>query len=315
MIVMDSGKVRVFSTVAFSGDASRLAAGGDKQPTIVWETATGREVSRIHCLIESPAQLLAFHPRSPWLYITSRPGLFAFNIDTNVTRQLWSPGDFVRNLTLDPTELRLIATGIGPRTNTVVEYRTICFSVADPEKSVKLWERRDVDPPNEGWASLLAFYPDGKEFVSVESSFAGMRSDGPRITIRDTDTGEPVHTIRGAGTDANCLAISPTGEMLVTSIAHRLFLFDLKDLSAEPRELKNDSKKHFTGLAFHPSGKYLAVASNDRTVKMFDTANWQVAKTFTWNIGKMRCIAFSPDGTLAAAGSGIGKVIVWDVDV
>ena len=39
------------------------------------------------------------------------------------------------------------------------------------------------------------------------------------------------------------------------------------------------------------------------------------AKTFTWNIGKMRSIAFSPDGTLAAAGSDSGKVVVWDVDV
>ena len=29
----------------------------------------------------------------------------------------------------------------------------------------------------------------------------------------------------------------------------------------------------------------------------------------------MRSIAFGPDGTLAAAGSGTGKVIVWDVDL
>ena len=79
--------------------------------------------------------------------------------------------------------------------------------------------------------------------------------------------------------------------------------------------IKNDSKKHFTGVAFHPSGKYLAATSNDATVKLYDTTTWAVARTFTWDIGKMRSIAFSPDGTLAAAGSDSGKVVVWDVDV
>jgi WD40 repeat protein len=71
----------------------------------------------------------------------------------------------------------------------------------------------------------------------------------------------------------------------------------------------------FTGLAFHPSGKYLGATNNDQTVKLYDTQTWELAKTFTWAIGKMRSIAFSPDGTLAAAGSDTGKVVVWDVDL
>jgi WD40 repeat protein len=40
-----------------------------------------------------------------------------------------------------------------------------------------------------------------------------------------------------------------------------------------------------------------------------------VARTFTWDIGRMRSIAFSPDGALAAAGGDTGKVVVWDVDL
>jgi WD40 repeat protein len=50
-------------------------------------------------------------------------------------------------------------------------------------------------------------------------------------------------------------------------------------------------------------------------VKLYDTSTWEVARTFTWDIGKMRSIAFSRDGALAAAGSDTGKVVVWDVDV
>lgn len=79
--------------------------------------------------------------------------------------------------------------------------------------------------------------------------------------------------------------------------------------------ITNVTRLGFTGIAFHPSGRYLAAASNDGTVKFYDTATWAVAKAFAWNVGRVRSVAFSPDGTLAAAGSAGGKVVVWDVDV
>ena len=49
-------------------------------------------------------------------------------------------------------------------------------------------------------------------------------------------------------------------------------------------------------------------------MKLYDTASGALARTFTWDIGRMRSVAFSPDGLLAAAGSDTGKVVVWDVD-
>lgn len=50
-------------------------------------------------------------------------------------------------------------------------------------------------------------------------------------------------------------------------------------------------------------------------MKLYDTETWELAKIFTWDTGRMRSIAFSPDGMLAAAGSDSGKVVVWDVDL
>jgi WD40 repeat protein len=72
---------------------------------------------------------------------------------------------------------------------------------------------------------------------------------------------------------------------------------------------------HLTALGFHPSGKYLAATSNDATVRLLDTRTWDVAKTFAWDIGRLRAVALSADGTRAAVGSDTGKVVVWDVDV
>jgi WD40 repeat protein len=95
-----------------------------------------------------------------------------------------------------------------------------------------------------------------------------------------------------------------------------LHLWDGCDLTRNRRTVAGNRRtKHFTDLAFHTSGKFLAATSNDQTVKLFDTMTWEVARTFTWDIGRMRSVAFSPDGTLAAAGGDTGQVVVWDVDV
>jgi WD40 repeat protein len=94
-----------------------------------------------------------------------------------------------------------------------------------------------------------------------------------------------------------------------------MVIWQAEDLSKPPHKVLNNNRKHFTDLAFHSSGRYLAATSNDATVKFYDTETWQVAKTFTWNVGRLQSIALSPDGLLAAAGNDTGQVIVWDVDL
>ena len=103
--------------------------------------------------------------------------------------------------------------------------------------------------------------------------------------------------------------------LIVTREKRHLHIWSALKLEEAPRTLTNDTLSHFTAIAFHPSGQYLAATSNDETVKFFSTATWQEAKRFTWEIGKMRSVAFSRDGMLAAAGSDSGKVVVWDVDL
>ena len=92
-------------------------------------------------------------------------------------------------------------------------------------------------------------------------------------------------------------------------------VFRTEDMNAAPVTFRNDNRKEFTGLAFHPSGRYLAATSNDATVKLYDTGTWELAHAFDWDIGRLRSVAFSPDGMLAAAGGDRGKIVVWDVDL
>jgi WD40 repeat protein len=96
---------------------------------------------------------------------------------------------------------------------------------------------------------------------------------------------------------------------------NRLVVYRTADLSTPAATIKNDSKKDFTGAAFHPGGRVLAATSNDKTVKFSDTTTWQQVGGFDWKVGRLRSIAFSADGSLAAAGGDKGQIVVWDVDL
>jgi WD40 repeat protein len=171
-----------------------------------------------------------------------------------------------------------------------------------------LWEV--VDPE---WRWLgVDFLPSGNQFVAVEY---GRRRGNRRLTLRSATTGGIESELSCHGKEISSVMLSPSGSVLVGRSQSSVWIWHAPEWSKKPMKLQSDSRKRVTAAAFHPSGKHLAATSNDGTAKLYDTTTWRMAKSFSWNIGEMRSIAFSPDGTLAAAGSDSGKVVVWDVDL
>lgn len=162
------------------------------------------------------------------------------------------------------------------------------------------------------------FLPTGARFLTT--GHAAPDGFGERLDVSlsafDAVSGNPVAVSSTAPyQSAEHLTCSREGQWIVAGLQHALGVWAGDDISQVSRIIRNDNRKHFTSIAFHPSERYLAATNNDQTVKLYDTTSWEVAKTYTWNIGRMRAVAFSPGGTLAAAGSDTGKVVVWDVDL
>ena len=135
-----------------------------------------------------------------------------------------------------------------------------------------------------------------------------------RLLVRDAATGE---LVASGPYDYVMLArprLRPDGRQVVATRERTLVVWDTL-MPGKPARVRNDSRKHFTAAAYHPSGRYLFTTSNDATVTVWDTENWVRVKRFDWDIGRLRAVAVSPDGLLAAAGSDRGRVVVWDVDV
>ncbi|AKG20075.1 NACHT and WD repeat domain-containing protein [Calothrix sp. 336/3] len=66
------------------------------------------------------------------------------------------------------------------------------------------------------------------------------------------------------------------------------------------------------GVSFSPDGKTLASASNDNTVKLWDTDTGKLLKSLTGHTEWVNGVSFSPDGKTLASASGDNTVKLWD---
>ncbi len=172
-----------------------------------------------------------------------------------------------------------------------------------------------MNPGRRKWVGELTAHPDGRLIVGYQYDFGvAVQNSVHELAVFDATDGRRITTVPAVSKQISRLAFSPDGGRLVALAGRALLVWATADWSAQPRKVTG-ARSHFTSLAFHPSGRFLAATSNDATVRLYDTSNWALATTYTWDIGRMRSVAFSPDGLLAAAGSDTGKVVVWDVDV
>lgn len=180
------------------------------------------------------------------------------------------------------------------------------------------------------WRAVAGREWENEWFLDFRGSFHGMTtgfhadrfylfrgtgpgdSDHPTLTAHSLADREVIAEARFPYRGAGWLQASPDGSAVVGT--HEATLVVWRP-GANPEKVRPGGRKHITRAAFHPSGKHLAVTSNDETVRLLDTQTWAVARQFAWNIGRLKVVAFSPDGTLAAAGGERGRVVVWDVDV
>lgn len=308
MLVLELGGVAVVDHLAFSPNGRALVGTAEDRADnrmVLWpKLAAGRQVEWV------TGGSFALHPRytanGKWIF-AGLTKLMRFDPKTHdhIEMALWENGTFGFDLAPNKPLVLVTQHDVGKRNTT----RVALWRADKLTPAGKVWERSFSSPPYRNWA---AFLPGGDRFVRFDVDIGPHTDFAYRLTTFDTATGKPVGE---PGAVPHGGSISPDGRWLVDCYATTINLFPLDPAAGKEGCIKNPTKKHFTGFAFHPSGKYLAATGNDETVRLYDLTTREEARAFTWRIGKMRSITFSRDGTLAAAGSDKGQVVVWGVDL
>ena len=177
------------------------------------------------------------------------------------------------------------------------------------------WHRKPAFATRANCDGALAVSPDGKTVATADSG-------GKQATIKlwHYPGGKHRKTAETRAESLDYMRYSPDGAFLVARDDYRrVLVWDARALAEiavyEPPKKRRKKPGEVTQLAFHPSGRILAVAGTAGPVEFLDTATWRPARSFDWKHGPTYGVAFSREGTLAAAGNDKGKVVVWDVDL
>ncbi|MDB5307038.1 MAG: domain, G-beta repeat [Gemmataceae bacterium] len=294
--------------LTFSPDGRALAAAVEGQGVYLWNLESPGRPLQLDDTATDRARELYFSPDSRsvgWL-APDPDGWKVYDRDTRRARQL--------RLSTPGPLYWLSQTPDGGRV--VSQHSFVDPALTGWELGAHGWERLWSVSTLYVAIHSQAICPTGRRVAGLARNLRGRKpgEDPFRLELRSAVSGVVEATARYPYHEHYPLVFSPDGSQLVGVHEMTLLVWPVPALG-DPQLVRNDTRKHFTAVAFHPAGKYLFATNNDASVHMFDTAGWSRVARFTWDLGRLRAVAVALDGTLAAAGGDRGEVVVWDVDL
>jgi WD40 repeat protein len=327
------------TALAFSPDGKTLASGSggpqeggaanEKEALRLWEVATGKELRRLGTNHGGVAAV-AFNDQGRTLLSASGGRVRLWEVSTG--KELLSGGGHlapVSTVAYAP-DGKTLASGGGDRTIRLWEARTgrelraldaaapvarLAFAPdgkalasAGSDGAIRLWDASSgrelrVLGSHKPRAYALAFSPDGKTLASGGHDHL--------VKLWDTATGRQLATFSGLTEAPLALAFSPDGTTLaiagswqtrVPTTECPIRLWDVR-AGKEVRQLVGHDGSTVHSLAFAPSGKTLASAGSDGSVRFWNLSTGRGSYLLAGVPDVLGQITFSPDGrSLAVAG-------------
>jgi sugar lactone lactonase YvrE len=295
-------------SVAWSPDG-KLIASESFTNIFIWDAETGRLLHDMGTEL-TPLHSLAFTADGRYLLTTRthdqgtrRPGsVTVWDVRTGELVRDIGDGDYPTQALSLSLDGRTLAVATHGRDSDIAFYDT------------GSWTRIGKIAPQEiGTVYKLAFSPDGKRLAVDADDIRG-------LSLYDVISGQLVRKVAGHGGSHlfHSFAYSADGQYIASSVyAHEkapsgMTLAEVRIWNVADGTLARTLDEKFSdvdGLSWSPDGKYLAVASDDSTVHLWEVESGQVKAVVTLG-GPVTWVAFSPDSKRLAAVDGVVAAII-----
>ncbi len=290
------GHLDAITSIAFSPDSQRLLTSSHNR-TVVWDTATSREVL---VLKMNPEPAPDGTNAVVWSAVFSPDGRRIATGSQDKTARIWDAttgeeilrlnhAGMVTSVAFSPDGRRLV-TGSDDSAATVWDTAT----------GGKVFTLKGHD----GLVRAAAFSPDGQRILTASGDGVARVWDGA--------TGQELRAVRAHASPIWGAAFSPDGRQIVTGSEDCTAKVWDTASGAEIFTLKGHTRR-VCSVAFSPDGQRIVTGSDDRLAKIWNAATGQEALSLPAQSTTVSAVAFSPDGQRLATGiaGASATVKVW----
>jgi WD40 repeat protein len=151
--------------------------------------------------------------------------------------------------------------------------------------------------------TAVAVTPDGRHAVSA--------SEDRTLRVWDLETGETSKTIQAHVRSVTAVAVGFDGRVVSASTDRTLCVWDLAGQTEPSFEGHTGS---INVVATQPDGRRAISASDDGTLRVWDSETGRTLRTLEGHTGSVDAVAIHPDGRRAISGSRDATLRVWDLE-